>query len=176
MQPPPSPTQAAIALGSNLGDRAAHLRFALEALRALPSSTLLASSAYFETPPLTDSARPAFQPGGPYLNAAALLSTALPTRDLLSHLLRIEALRGRDRSVTTRWAPRTLDLDLLLYGDSIISEPGLTIPHPGLASRAFVLVPLASIAPDLPIPPTNTTPRHLLAALPPSDFAAICPS
>jgi 2-amino-4-hydroxy-6-hydroxymethyldihydropteridine diphosphokinase len=143
---------AAIALGSNLGDRAAHLRAAFAALGSLPRTTLLAASSFFETAPVGPI------PQGPYLNAAAILSTDLSPRELLTHLQSIETSRGRDRSASRRWGPRTLDLDLLVHGRLTVDEPGLTIPHQHLRERAFVLVPLASIAPDQVIPASPVGP------------------
>jgi 2-amino-4-hydroxy-6-hydroxymethyldihydropteridine diphosphokinase len=149
---------AAIGLGSNLGDRAAHLQRAVLGLQRLPGTRLLAVSRFIETEPL---ARPdGGDPGGPYLNAAATVQTALSPRALLEGLLAIEREAGRVRGSASggmasggeRWAARTLDLDLLLYGDQVIDEEGLSVPHPRLPERAFVLIPLAEIAPELPVP------------------------
>ncbi len=156
------PTRAAVALGSNLdsalGDRSAHLEAAFAALAALPETSLLARSRAYETAPVGP-------PGqGPYLNAAAILATRLPARDLLEEMLKIEATRGRNRATEQRWGPRTLDLDLIVYGDAQIDEPGLTVPHPRLAEREFVLEPLAEIAPDLIVPGRGTV-AQLLAAV-----------
>jgi len=137
---------AAIALGSNLGDRAAHIAFAIDALRTLPESQLLAVSDIIETAPVGDI------PQGPYLNACLTLRTSLEPSVLLQHLHAIERSRGRDRDREQRWGARTLDLDLLLFGERLVSEPGLTVPHPRLHERAFVLEPLVQIAPELPIP------------------------
>lgn len=155
----PDPVRAAVALGSNLdsdlGDRAAHLEAAFASLAALPATSLLACSGTYETAPVGP-------PGqGPYLNAAALLATRLPARDLLDAMLGIEAARGRNRAIEQRWGPRTLDLDLIVYGEAEIDEPGLTVPHPRLAERAFVLEPLAEIAPDLVVPGRGTATRLL---------------
>ncbi len=132
---------AYVALGSNLGDRREHLEAAFSALSRLRGTRLLARSAIFETPP--------FGPPGQqnYFNAAAALDTELPPLALLDELLAIEQSRGRVRR--ERWGPRTLDLDLLLHGESIIREGRLTIPHPAMQERAFVLAPLRDIAPDL---------------------------
>jgi 2-amino-4-hydroxy-6-hydroxymethyldihydropteridine diphosphokinase len=142
----PGPDETAIAyvaLGSNLGDRRGHLEAAFAALAALPGTRLLERSAIFETPP--------FGPPGQqnYFNAAASLATALSPLALLDALLAIEQSRGRVR--LERWGPRTLDLDLLLHGDAIIRETRLTLPHPEMLRRAFVLVPLHDLAPRLVI-------------------------
>jgi 2-amino-4-hydroxy-6-hydroxymethyldihydropteridine diphosphokinase len=150
---------ACIGLGSNLGDRAGHLRAALVAIRELPGTTLSAVSDFIETEPMG----PVRQ--GRYLNAAAAVTTTLSARALLNGVLEIERVRGRDRTREQRWGPRTLDLDLLLWGDAMIDEPGLTVPHPGIRSRAFVLVPLAQIAPDLIVPGTGRSVAGLLAEL-----------
>jgi 2-amino-4-hydroxy-6-hydroxymethyldihydropteridine diphosphokinase len=100
---------------------------------------------------------------GRYLNAAVLLSTTMPARDLLDALLDIERNAGRDRSGGERWSARTLDLDLLLFGDATIDEPGLVVPHPRMHERLFVLAPLAEIAPHLPVPGLNANVGELLA-------------
>ncbi len=160
--PRPAPVRAAVALGSNLdsdlGDRSAHLAMAFASLASLPETSLLARSGAYETAPVGP-------PGqGPYLNAAAILATRLSARDLLGAMLSIEAARGRNRATEERWGPRTLDLDLIVYADAQIDEPGLTVPHPRLAERAFVLEPLAEIAPDLVVPGRGTV-ADLLASL-----------
>ena len=134
---------AFIGLGANLGDARATLRDAIERLRALPESRFVAVSSFYRTAPIDS--------GGPdYLNAVALLVTQLPAQDLLAALQAIELQHGRERPY--RNAPRTLDLDLLLYGDTPIETPTLSVPHPRLHERAFVLWPLAEIAPELVIP------------------------
>jgi 2-amino-4-hydroxy-6-hydroxymethyldihydropteridine diphosphokinase len=149
------PVTAYLALGSNLGDRAAHIRSALAALAAHPAIDLLAVSPLYETPPWGP------VPQGPYLNACAAIETTLTPRALLGLCLAIEREAGRERIV--RWGPRTLDLDILLYGNATIDEPDLRIPHPRMMERAFVLVPLTDLAPDLVIAGTRI--RDALARL-----------
>lgn len=152
---------AAIALGSNLGDRRANILGAVDALAHAAGVRLLAVSSIHETSPVGP------VPQGPYLNAAATLRTTLAPRALLDLLLGIERAFGRDRAREQRWGPRTLDLDLLLYAERIVDEPGLTIPHPRMHERLFVLEPLAEIAGQwvLPTRALNiTTLRDLLRA------------
>jgi 2-amino-4-hydroxy-6-hydroxymethyldihydropteridine diphosphokinase len=138
---------AFVGLGSNLGDRVAALDAALAAIAALPATTLVRGSSYYESAPLQ-------APGGDYLNAVAQLRTSLAPLDLLRELQAIETRHGRVRPFTN--APRTLDLDLLLYDDVAIESAALTLPHPRLHQRRFVLVPLAEIAPGLVIPTYGT--------------------
>ena len=133
--------EAFLGLGSNLGDREALLRAAVQALAAIDGVTVTACSPIFETPPWGPVAQ------GPYLNACIAVDCALPPRALLELGLAIERRHGRERAV--RWGPRTLDIDLLAYGMAAIDEPGLVVPHPRMAERAFVLVPLSRIAPNL---------------------------
>ncbi|HMF99529.1 MAG TPA: 2-amino-4-hydroxy-6-hydroxymethyldihydropteridine diphosphokinase [Vicinamibacterales bacterium] len=148
--------RVAVALGSNLGDRRAHLDFAVAKLRALLRR--LAVSNYHDTVPVGVTG-----PQPLYLNAAAVGETALAPKQLLDALLAIEGLRGRERP--HRNAPRTLDLDLILYEDEVIDAPGLIVPHPRFRERRFVLEPLAEVAPDLRDPVSGKTVRELLAAL-----------
>lgn len=139
--------RAAIGLGGNVGDVATALRAALAALDGLPDTRLLRASRFYRTPAWGVEAQPDF------INAAALVDTALAPRPLLDALLEIERAHGRERAADgSRWGPRTLDLDLLLYGDAVIDAPGLVVPHPQLHARAFVLVPLAEVAPDADVP------------------------
>src|SRR2546426_6377293 len=126
-----------VALGSNLGDRAAHLAHARARLAALPQTRLVRASRVEETAPLGP------VPQGPYLNQMVLLDTALEPADLLAQLRRIEAERGRARTV--RWGPRTLDLDIVRYGDRAVRDPELTIPHPELPNRDFWLREIAEL-------------------------------
>jgi 2-amino-4-hydroxy-6-hydroxymethyldihydropteridine diphosphokinase len=146
----------AIALGSNLGDRRAHLDFAVSKLQALLRN--LSVSRYYDTVPVGVSG-----PQPLYLNAAAVGSTTLSAFVLLETLLAIERERGRERPHVN--APRTLDLDLILFGDTVLNEPGLIVPHPRFRERRFVLEPLTEIAPKLVDPATGRTIADLLAAL-----------
>lgn len=140
--------QAWIALGANLGDAAAALGQAVKAIDGLPLTHVCKVSSRYKTAPLdTDSGAEANAPGKDYLNAVLGVETGLTAPSLLEHLQQIEQAAGRERPY--RNAPRTLDLDLLLYGSASIDSPRLTVPHPRMLQRAFVLVPLAEIAPDL---------------------------
>ncbi len=138
-----APVRAWVALGANLGERAVMLESAFAALGALPGTTLAARSSLYVSAPVD-------APGGDYVNAVAALDTTLAPEALLAELHRIEAVHGRLRSV--RNAPRTLDLDLLLHGATTQATATLTLPHPRLHERAFVLLPLAELAPDLVVP------------------------
>jgi 2-amino-4-hydroxy-6-hydroxymethyldihydropteridine diphosphokinase len=133
-------TRAYLGLGSNLGDRLAHLQRAVDALAGTPGIDVVAVSSVYETAPV----------GGPaqddYLNAVVAVDTALVPLDLLAAALRVEELEDRVRTV--RWGPRTLDVDVLLYGDERFDAPDLRIPHPRMQERAFVLAPLHDVAPE----------------------------
>jgi 2-amino-4-hydroxy-6-hydroxymethyldihydropteridine diphosphokinase len=144
-------TAAYVGLGANLGDREAAIR---AAAATLPASRL---SAIRETEPWGYGDQP------PFLNAAAEVETELPPRAFLDRLLEIERSLGRRRD-GPRWGPRSIDLDLLLYGDEVVDEPGLTVPHPRLSERVFVLEPLAELAPSLFVPGKDTV-QALLAEL-----------
>jgi len=135
-----------VGLGSNLGEREATLWKALEGLGATEGIEVVAVSSFRETDPVGVVDQPRF------VNAAVALETSLRPRELLERLLDVERSLGRDRAVEERWGPRTLDLDLLLYGGETIDEPGLEVPHPRLAERAFVLEPLLELDPDLRLP------------------------
>jgi 2-amino-4-hydroxy-6-hydroxymethyldihydropteridine diphosphokinase len=136
--------RAYIALGANLGNPAATLNDAIDALVALRGSVFLAMSSLYRTAPVGLKRQPDF------INAVVAVKTHLTPGQLLEELFALEARFGRERSV--RNAPRTLDLDLLLHGDTVQDEPGLTLPHPRMHERAFVLAPLLEIAPDIDIP------------------------
>jgi 2-amino-4-hydroxy-6-hydroxymethyldihydropteridine diphosphokinase len=133
--------RAYLGIGSNLGDRHAHLQLAVDALAATAGITVVAVSPVYETDPV----------GGPvqddFLNAVVAVDTERSARDLLAACLAIEQVAHRVR--TERWGPRTLDVDVLTYGGETISEPDLEVPHPRMRERAFVLAPLADLAPDL---------------------------
>jgi 2-amino-4-hydroxy-6-hydroxymethyldihydropteridine diphosphokinase len=138
--------RAYVALGSNLGDREETLRAAVQALAAEPAIGVVAVSTLRETEPVGVVDQPRF------LNGAVELETGLSARELLDVLLALELRFGRVREGVPSQGPRTLDLDLLVYGDSRIDEPGLHVPHPRLSERRFVLEPLAELAPDLELP------------------------
>ncbi len=134
---------AYIGIGSNLGNATDNVLYALRELNQLASTRLLAQSSLFRTAPIDSS-------GDDYINAVASVSTSLSAEELLQALLALEQTRGRERPYFN--APRTLDLDLLLYGDAMINTDTLTVPHPRMTSRAFVLIPLLQIDPFIHIP------------------------
>ena len=138
-----------IGLGSNLGEREAQIRLALDDLARLPGSRLVRASSLYDSEPVGDVDQPNF------LNAVAELETELTPRQLLWNLQLIERRLGRTR--TRRWGPRTIDLDLLLYGPLVVEEPDLQIPHPEMTRRSFVLVPLVELDPLLVHPVTGET-------------------
>lgn len=149
---------ASIGLGANLGDAAAAVRAAMQALEGLPSTRLLACSRLFRTPAWGNEDQP------PFINAAACVETMLPAPVLLQAMLEIERRFGRTRESGEHWGPRTLDLDLLLYGEQTIDLPQLQVPHPYLHERAFALLPLADVAADALIPGHGTV-RDILAGV-----------
>jgi 2-amino-4-hydroxy-6-hydroxymethyldihydropteridine diphosphokinase len=157
-----SPIPVAIALGSNLGDRQRHLASARARLSALLDAFCLSS--FYETEPVGVS-----MPQGAFLNAAGTGTTTLAPEALLDRLQAIEREHGRMRPFAN--APRTLDLDLILYGELIVNGPSLTVPHPRFRDRRFVLAPLAEIAADWRDPVTHLTVADLLARLPPEPRA-----
>jgi 2-amino-4-hydroxy-6-hydroxymethyldihydropteridine diphosphokinase len=136
--------KAFVGLGANLGDPEAQVRGAIAALEAIPGTRLLVASSLYRSAPVGVGEQPDF------INAVAAIETGLSARALLDELLAIEARFGRRRD--SPGSPRTLDLDLLLYGDCVIAESGLIVPHPRMHERAFVLAPLAEIAPDTIVP------------------------
>jgi len=161
-----SGTLAAVGLGSNLDDPVDQVQRALRRLAELPRTELRAASSLYRNPPMG----PQDQPD--YVNAAALLTTELAPLDFLTELQGIEAAHGRVRAI--RWGPRTLDLDLLLWGEEELRLPTLTVPHPGLHERVFVLYPLAEIGPDLWVPGFGRV-RELARRFPESELVRVAP-
>ena len=149
-------TRAYVGLGANLGDREATIRQALVLLGERPGVDILLVSTLRETEPVGFLDQPSF------LNGAAMIETSLDPESLLAELLTVELDLGRDRR-GARNGPRTIDLDLLLYGDVAFDAPGLTVPHPRLRERAFALEPLAELDPSLPIPGHGTVAEALAA-------------
>lgn len=138
--------RAYVGVGANLGDREAGIRRAVELLAAEPGIEVVAVSSLRETEPVGFLDQPRF------LNGACALETDLSARALLDRLLAVERFLGRERGGAPRFGPRTIDLDLLLYGDEEVDEPGLTVPHPRLAERRFALEPLHELDPGLTLP------------------------
>jgi 2-amino-4-hydroxy-6-hydroxymethyldihydropteridine diphosphokinase len=161
-------THCLIALGSNLGDRLENVQVGLDELGAIDGVVIDAVSKLYETAPVGG---PDEQ--GPYLNAALAATTTLGAAELLANMHRIEAMRERERTV--HWGPRTLDLDLLIYGDLVSDTPSLQVPHPRQHERRFVLVPVCDVAPDLVHPVLGRTMSELLSELPeePGDLTVI---
>jgi 2-amino-4-hydroxy-6-hydroxymethyldihydropteridine diphosphokinase len=160
----PGTVRAYVAVGTNLGDRWANLARAARELLSVPRTTVVAASRVWDTAPVGP-------PQPRYLNAVLALETGLPPEALLRELRAIEAGSLRRRDV--RWGARTLDLDLLLHGDTIVSIPALDLPHPGLPSRRFVLAPLADLAPGLCVPGLGATVADLLALAPAADLTSV---
>ena len=152
----PSVVRAWIGLGANLGDATAALRAALDAIDRLPQTSLHTVSSFYASAPIDSS-------GPDYLNAVAAVDTSLAPEALLAALLAIEADHGRERPY--RNAPRTLDLDLLLYAEEQSTSATLTLPHPRLHQRAFVLAPLAELAPALIVPGIGESTAQLLESV-----------
>src|SRR5437773_2069206 len=155
-----------LGLGSNQGDRVGNLVTARDELRRNPALCVKRVSSFHETAPI----------GGPsgqdnYLNAAAVIETELAARELVDFLLEVEQKLGRERR--ERWGPRTIDLDLLLYGDSVIESLGVSVPHPRMHERPFVLAPAAEIAADWRHPLRNQSVDEMLAALPSANLDSV---
>ncbi|MCL4502231.1 MAG: 2-amino-4-hydroxy-6-hydroxymethyldihydropteridine diphosphokinase [Deltaproteobacteria bacterium] len=161
------PVLAYIGLGSNLDDPATQLRRALKELAAIDEVEVREISSFYLNPPLGPKAQPW------YVNAVAQVRTRLTPEELLRSLQRLETAMGRKRG--ERWGPRVIDLDLLLYGGEIIQTPELVLPHPEMHRRAFVLAPLAEIAPEAWHPGLQKSVGRLLAELDPADREALKP-
>ncbi|RYX95250.1 MAG: 2-amino-4-hydroxy-6-hydroxymethyldihydropteridine diphosphokinase [Comamonadaceae bacterium] len=152
------PVMAYIALGANLGDAPAALAAAIRSIGQLPATRVQSTSSIYRTSPIGVTGGVESGLGPDYFNAVAEIRTCLGAPDLLDALQHIEQLAGRERPYVN--APRTLDLDILLYGDARIDSPQLTVPHPRMSQRAFVLVPLAEIAPQAVAPFAVMSVRH----------------
>ncbi|AGH72796.1 2-amino-4-hydroxy-6-hydroxymethyldihydropteridine diphosphokinase [Edwardsiella piscicida] len=161
-------TPVYLALGSNLAEPHRQVRQAIHALAALPQCRLLATSSLYRTRPLG----PQDQPD--YVNAAVALETALSPEALLDCTQRIERLQGRERKAE-RWGPRTLDVDIMLFGELVIHSERLTVPHYDMKNRSFMLVPLAEIAPDLRFPDGEAL-RDVIARLHDADTLIVLPA
>jgi len=153
--------RAYVGVGTNLGDRWGHLALAARELRGAPGVSLVRASRVYDAAPMGPS-----QPR--YLNAVLELESALPPERLLESLFAIEKAAFRERGL--RWGPRTLDLDLLLYESVVVRTPSLTVPHPGLISRRWVLAPLAELCPERIVPGTGATVAELLRSAPSHDM------
>jgi len=156
--------RAYVAVGSNLGDRWGRLAQAARALRAAPGVAVLRASRVWDSAPIGP-------PQPRYLNAVLELETTRTPGSLLALLREVERAAGRTRDV--HWGARTLDLDLLLHGDLVVRQPGLTVPHPGMAERRFVLAPLAELRPELPVPGADASVGRLLEEAPELDLSPV---
>jgi 2-amino-4-hydroxy-6-hydroxymethyldihydropteridine diphosphokinase len=151
-------TKTFVGLGSNLGEREISIRRAVEEMGKIPRTVFVRVSSLYDTDPVGEVVQP------PFLNAVAWLETELTARELLWNLLLIERRLGRVR--TMKWGPRTIDLDLLFFGEAAIDEPGLTVPHPEAHRRGFVLAPLVELDPDFVHPVSGERACKLLRRLP----------
>ncbi|MFH1097205.1 MAG: 2-amino-4-hydroxy-6-hydroxymethyldihydropteridine diphosphokinase [Candidatus Desantisbacteria bacterium] len=149
---------AYISFGSNIGDRVGYIDIALEIIRANPCVQQMQVSSYYETEPVGNIDQPEF------INGVAKIDTTLSCEDLLAFLQRVECEMGRKKTV--HWGPRNIDLDILLYDDACISQSNLQVPHPQMQTRAFVLIPLSEIAPEVIHPVSGKTIRELVEAMP----------
>ncbi|OIP38987.1 2-amino-4-hydroxy-6-hydroxymethyldihydropteridine diphosphokinase [Candidatus Desantisbacteria bacterium CG2_30_40_21] len=145
---------AYISFGSNIGDRVEYIDTALGIIRAHPFVQQMQVSSYYETEPVGNVDQPKF------INGVVKISTTYSCEDLLAFLLRVECMLGREKTV--HWGPRNIDLDILLYDDACISQPNLQVPHPEMHNRAFVLIPLNEIAPEVKHPISGKTIRELV--------------
>jgi 2-amino-4-hydroxy-6-hydroxymethyldihydropteridine diphosphokinase len=159
MEREPAMSTVYLALGSNVGDRQAHLEWAKQAISKLAETKIVGQSEVYETAPVGP------QQQGPFLNSVLAIETRLGARLLLHQLQRIEVEAGRNRVDCHKWGPRELDIDILLYGTRRINQSGLTVPHPHLHERWFVLKPLADLAPELVPPGYDQTVQQMLAAV-----------
>lgn len=165
---PSSLITAYVGLGSNLDNPEHHVRMALDALARIPNTRLVRHSSLYRSAPMGPSDQP------DYINAVAALEITLPALELMTELQTIERQHGRRRGAV-KWGPRTLDLDLLLYGNERIEETTLTVPHPGIAERPFVLYPLSEIAPAIDIPGYGPL-KDLLRTCPAAGLVRLDPS
>jgi len=171
MLPLPEPTPLAwvpayLGVGSNLEGPAEQVRAAVSELARLPATRLVQVSRLYRNPPLGGLPQP------DYVNAVAAVLTTLEPTALLDHLQALERAHGRHRSAGERWAPRVLDLDLLVFGERVLKSPHITVPHPGIPSRNFVLFPLLEIAPELRVPGVGTV-GNLARAVSPAGLAPL---
>jgi len=155
--------RAFVAIGTNLGDRWSNLALAARVLRAAPRVAVVRASRVWDTEPVGP-------PQPRYLNAVLELETARTPGSLHAVLQEAERAAGRRRGPEVRWGARALDLDLLIHGQAVLSTPALTVPHPRLAQRRFVLLPLAEVCPGLVVPGSASTVAELLEAAPPLDL------
>lgn len=160
--------RAYLALGSNIGDRIGYLRRALAALEEQPKIRLAAVSSVYETKPV------GFTNQADFINIVIAIDTSLEPDVLLDVTQHIEQMLHRKRDI--RWGPRTLDIDIILYGEAVVTETELTIPHPRMVERAFVLVPLMELAPHLVVPGTGKSVSQLMENVAGKEGVQLCPT